>query len=95
MCEERRYGSFSTGSSPGLQVTEANVNEGEVEGSAAVHHLVEELHGQRDELDHSIIAAACRDITENNALMAELDNDDTRGDRGLSEDGSSRLLYQT
>lgn len=68
MREERCYGALSAGSSsPGLKVTEANVNEGEVEGSAAVHHLVEELHGQLDQLDHSIITAAYRNITENNA----------------------------
>ncbi len=73
MCEERCYGALSAGgSSPGLQVTEANVNEREVEGGAAVHHLVEELHGQRDQLDHSVITAACRNITENKALMAPL-----------------------
>lgn len=46
MCEERCYGALSAdGSSPGLQVTEANIDEGEVEGGVAVHHLLEELHG--------------------------------------------------
>lgn len=61
MCEERCYGALCAGGScSGLQVTEANVNEGEMEGSAAVHHSVEEFHGQRDQLDHSIIPAAYR-----------------------------------
>lgn len=59
MCEERCYGALCAGDScSGLQVTEANVDEGEMEGSAAVHHFVEEFHGQRDQLDHSIIPAA-------------------------------------
>lgn len=31
-----------------------------MEGSAAVHHLVEEFHGQWEQLDHSLILAACR-----------------------------------
>lgn len=75
LCEERCYGALSAGGScsPGLQVTEANVNEGEVKGGAAVYHLVEELHGQRDQLGHSFITAAYRDNTENNAFMAVLD----------------------
>lgn len=58
LCEERCYGTLSVGGSPlGLQVTEANVDEGKVESGSAVHHLVKELHGQRDQLDHSIITA--------------------------------------
>lgn len=72
-CEERCYWALSTdSSSSGLQVAKANVNESEVESGATVNHLVEELHGQRDQLDHSIITVAYRDITENNVLMAIL-----------------------
>lgn len=75
MCEKRFNGALSAdGSSFALQVTEANVNEGEVEGGASVHHLVEELHSQRDQLDHSIITAVYRNITEENALMELLDS---------------------
>lgn len=77
MCEERCYGALSAdGGSSGLQVTEANVNEGEVECGAAVHHLVEELHGQRDQLDHSVITAAYGNITRNGALMTAGHGDD-------------------
>lgn len=65
MCEERGYGALSAdGSPPALQVTEADVHEREVEGGPAVHHLVEELHGQLDQLDHSIITVAYIDMTE-------------------------------
>lgn len=65
MCKKRCNGALSTGgSSPRLKVTEANINEGEVEGCAAVHHLVEEFHCQCGQLNHSIIGAAYRDITE-------------------------------
>lgn len=61
MWEKRCYGALSAGGSySGLQVTEANVDEGEMEGSAAVNHLVEEFHGQRDQLDYSIVTAAYR-----------------------------------
>lgn len=74
MCEERCDGALSAdGSPPGPQVAEADVDEGEVEGGAAVHHLVEELHGQRDQLDHSFISAVCRNTTENNQLHASFE----------------------
>lgn len=56
--EEGGYGALAAGRSrPGLQVSEANVYEREVEGCVAVHHLVEELHGHADQLDHGITAA--------------------------------------
>lgn len=65
MCEERCYGALSAGgNSPGLQVTKANVNEGEMESATAFNHLVEKLHSQWNKLDHSIITAAYRDIPE-------------------------------
>lgn len=65
MREERSYGALSTdSSSSGLQIAEANINESEVESSTAVNQLVEELHGQWNQLGHGIITAAYRDITE-------------------------------
>lgn len=72
MSEERCDGALSAGgSSPRLQVTEANINEGEVEGCTAVHHLVEEFHCQCGQLNHSIIGASYRDITETIKKTAE------------------------
>lgn len=50
----------AVGSCFALEVSEANANEGEVEGHVDVHQLVEELHGQREQLEHSIIGAAYR-----------------------------------
>lgn len=59
--EERRDGSLcAAGGCLALEVTEADVNEGEVEGHVGDHHLVEELHGQRDQLRHSLVTAAYR-----------------------------------
>lgn len=58
-CEEGANGALYVGcSSSGLQITEAHINEGEVEGFALVHHLVEEFHSHRDQMEHSIIGAA-------------------------------------
>lgn len=60
MCQESCYGALSCdGSSPGLQVTETNINEGEVKGGVAVHHFLEELHGQWDQEDHGVFTATC------------------------------------
>lgn len=59
MCEEGGYGALSAcNSSPGLQISEAHVNEGEVEGCALLYHLVEELHCHRDQMDHGVLSAA-------------------------------------
>ena len=54
MCEEGGDGSLADSSTLGLQVTEAHIEEGEVEGCVGVHHLVEELYGHGDQLGQGI-----------------------------------------
>lgn len=61
VCKERCDGALSTGSSCSVpQVAEANINEGEMEGSAGIHHFMKEFHSQWNQLCHSIFFGTYR-----------------------------------
>ena len=57
-CEERRDGPLARGPPRRRQVGETDVEQCEVERRAAVHHLIEELHRQGNQM-HISISAAC------------------------------------